>query len=84
MVRCRLIRRRASDRTVVAQDGETSAMTGLHLPDLGDLLLIIALFFSGMIVVSGCAERRREDRRERQVLEAIEREYELFFHAGRL
>ncbi len=57
---------------------------GIHLPDLGDLLLILALFFSAAIVISGCAERRREGKRERQILDAIEREYELFFRPGRL
>lgn len=57
---------------------------GANLPDLGDLLLMIALFFAGAIVISGCAERRREDRRERRVLEAIEREYEVYFRARSL
>jgi hypothetical protein len=57
---------------------------GANLPDLGDLLLMIALFFACAIVISGCVERRREDRRERRVLEAIEREYELYFRARRL
>jgi hypothetical protein len=52
--------------------------------DLGDLLVIIALFFSTMIVVFECAERRREGRRERRLLEAIEREYEAFFGVGRI
>jgi len=57
-------------------------MHGGGLPDLGDLLLIIALFFAGMIVLSGCAERRRESEQERRMLDAIEREYEAFFVSG--
>ena len=52
--------------------------------DLGDLLLAVVVFFVMMIVVFECAERRREGRRERQILEAIEREYELFFRVSRL
>lgn len=59
-------------------------MTGIHLPDLGDLLLAIALFFATAIVLSGCAERRREHRRKQRILDAIEREYELYFRLGRL
>ncbi|MBV9613300.1 MAG: hypothetical protein JO091_12570 [Acidobacteriaceae bacterium] len=54
-------------------------MTAISLPDLGDLLLIIALFFTGMIVLSDCAERRRESHREQRLLDAIEREYEVYF-----
>lgn len=57
---------------------------GFHLPDLGDLLLIIALFFAGAIVISGCAERRRAGQREQKILDAIEHEYELYFRVGRL
>jgi hypothetical protein len=52
---------------------------GMEAIDLGDLLVIIALFFSTMIVIFECAERRREGRRERRMLEAIEREYEAYF-----
>jgi len=56
----------------------------LHLPDLGDLLLAIAVFNVLMIVVFECAERRREGRRERQILDAIDREYRAFLRMGRL
>lgn len=58
-------------------------MMGFHLPDLGDMLLAIALFFAIMIVISFCAERRRCGRREQQLLDTIEREYELYFGIGR-
>lgn len=55
------------------------------LPDLGDLLLAVTVFFGAMIVIFECAERRRETRREQRILDAIEREYEAFFQtAGRL
>lgn len=57
---------------------------GLTFLDLGDLLFGVALFFAVMIVVFECAERRREGRRERRLLDAIEREYETYFRiAGR-
>ena len=52
--------------------------------DLGDMLLAIALFFATMIVIFECAERRREGRREQQLLDAIEREYETYFQIGRV
>lgn len=52
---------------------------GIAFLDLGDLLVVIALFFAVMIVIFECAERRRESRRERRLLDAIEREYELYF-----
>ncbi len=47
--------------------------------DLGDLLFAVALFLAVMIVAFECAERRREGRRERRILDAIEREYEAYF-----
>jgi hypothetical protein len=47
--------------------------------DLGDLLLLITLFFATMIVIFEFAERRRESRREQRLLDAIEREYEQLF-----
>jgi sensor c-di-GMP phosphodiesterase-like protein len=55
---------------------------GMDFLDLGDLLVIVALFFSIMIVIFECAERRRESRRERRLLDAIEREYEAYFQIG--
>ncbi len=57
---------------------------GIAFVDLGDLLVVIALFFATMIVIFECAERRREGRRERRVLDAIEREYETYFQIRRV
>lgn len=57
---------------------------GIAFLDLGDLLVVIALFFATMIVIFECAERRREVRRERRVLDAIEREYEAHFQIRRV
>lgn len=56
----------------------------LSFVDLGDLLLTIALFFAAMIVLFECAERRRESRREKRLLDAIEREYEMYFQTERV
>lgn len=56
----------------------------LEFLDLGDLLLVVALFFATMIVIFEFAERRRESRREQRLLEAIEREYEQYFQIGRV
>jgi hypothetical protein len=56
----------------------------LSFLDLGDLLLTIALFFALMIVLFECAERRRESRREKRLLDAIEREYEIYFQTERV
>lgn len=56
----------------------------MHLPDLGNLLLGIAVMFGVLIVGFEFAERRRESKRERLLLDAIEQEYELFLRTGRL
>jgi hypothetical protein len=56
----------------------------LEFLDLGDLLLVVALFFATMIVIFEFAERRRESRREQRLLDAIEREYEQYFQIGRV
>jgi len=56
----------------------------LNFLDLGDLLLVISLFFATMIVIFECAERRRESRREQRLLDAIEREYESYFQITRV
>jgi len=56
----------------------------LSLPDIGDLLVMIALLFSGLIVVFETLERRREGRREQRILDAIEQEYLAFRRLGRL
>jgi len=57
---------------------------GMGFLDLGDLLLATALFFAFMIVIFEFAERRRESRREQQLLDAIEREYQSYFQIGRV
>ncbi|MBV8552536.1 MAG: hypothetical protein JOY54_14645 [Acidobacteriaceae bacterium] len=55
-----------------------------HLPDLGNLLFGIALGFAVLIVGFEFAERRRESRRERLLLDSIEREYQALLRMGRL
>ena len=67
-----------SDKTIDSQ------ALGMHLPDLGNLLLGIAVMFGVLIVGFEFAERRRESKRERLLLDAIEQEYELFLRTGRL
>jgi sensor c-di-GMP phosphodiesterase-like protein len=57
---------------------------GMNFLDLGDLLLAIALFFTTMIIIFEFAERRRETRREQRLLDAIEREYEVYFQTERV
>jgi protein-S-isoprenylcysteine O-methyltransferase Ste14 len=52
--------------------------------DLGDLLLLVALLFATLIVVFESAERRRESKRERTLLEAIEAEYRAYSRMGLL
>jgi hypothetical protein len=52
------------------------------LPDIGDLLVIIALLFTGLIVLFETLERRREGLREQRLLDAIEREYQAFRQLG--
>lgn len=56
----------------------------IHLPDLGNLLGGIALAFAILIFGFEWAERRRESRREKLLLDAIEREYEALLRMGRL
>ena len=52
--------------------------------DIGDLLLAVAVLFTSLIVLFELLERRRENRRERTVLEAIEAEYRMHCRMGRL
>jgi protein-S-isoprenylcysteine O-methyltransferase Ste14 len=52
--------------------------------DIGDLLLAVAVLFTSLIVLFELLERRRENRRERTVLEAIEAEYRMYCRMGRL
>jgi hypothetical protein len=57
---------------------------GLEFLDLGNLLLGVALVFASLIIIFECVERRRESRRERSVLAAIEAEYHAYFRMERL
>ena len=50
--------------------------------DLGDLLLLVALLFTTLIIVFESAERRRESRRERTILDAIDAEYRALYRMG--
>jgi protein-S-isoprenylcysteine O-methyltransferase Ste14 len=59
-------------------------MLGLKFLDLGNLLLGVALLFGTLIIVFESIERRRESRRERSLLAAIEAEYRAYFRMGRL
>jgi len=54
------------------------------LPDIGDLLVLIALLFTALIVLFETLERRREGQREQRILDAIEQEYHAFTRLGRL
>ena len=51
---------------------------------LGNLLLAMAVLFALLIVFFECLERRREGKRQRRVLDEIQREYEVYFRLGRL
>jgi hypothetical protein len=59
-------------------------MLGLKFLDLGNLLLGVALLFGSLIIVFESIERRRESRRERSILDAIEAEYRAYYRMGRL
>jgi hypothetical protein len=54
------------------------------LPDIGDLLVIVAVFFTALIVLFETLERRREGLREQRLLDAIEQEYALHFGSSEL
>jgi hypothetical protein len=56
----------------------------LSLPDIGDLLVLIALLFSGLIVLFDTLACRRDGQREQRMLDAIEEEYQAFRRLGRL
>ena len=56
----------------------------LDLLDLGDLLLAVAVIFGSLIIVFEVLERRREGRRERTLLDAIDAEYRAYYRMGRL
>lgn len=59
-------------------------MLSLKFLDLGNLLLGVALLFGTLIIVFESIERRRESRRERSLLDAIEAEYRAYYRMGRL
>jgi protein-S-isoprenylcysteine O-methyltransferase Ste14 len=59
-------------------------MLSLKFLDLGNLLLGVALLFGSLIIVFESIERRRESRRERSLLDAIEAEYRAYYRMGRL
>jgi hypothetical protein len=56
----------------------------IALPDIGELLFLLTVLFSSLIILFEALERRREARRERQLLDEIDREYRAFCHLGRL
>jgi hypothetical protein len=56
----------------------------LSLPDIGDLLVTIALVFGALILFFETRERRREGLREQRILDEIEQEYQAFRRLGRL
>ena len=51
---------------------------------LGSLLLEIAVLFAVLIVVFEWRERLRDGKRERRLLDEIEREYKAYCRMGRL
>ncbi|MGI8961676.1 MAG: hypothetical protein ACR2IV_18325 [Bryobacteraceae bacterium] len=51
---------------------------------LGNLLLEMTVLFSLLIVIFEYRERQREGKRERRLLDEIEREYEVYCRLGRL
>jgi protein-S-isoprenylcysteine O-methyltransferase Ste14 len=51
---------------------------------LGSLLLEIAVLFAVLIVVFEWRERLRDGKRERRLLDEIEREYQAYCRMGRL
>jgi hypothetical protein len=56
----------------------------IALPDIGDLLFLLTVLFSSLIILFEALERRREARRERRLLDEIDREYRAFRQLGRL
>jgi protein-S-isoprenylcysteine O-methyltransferase Ste14 len=51
---------------------------------LGSLLLEMTVLFAVLILIFEWRERQREGRRERRLLDEIEREYEAYCRMGRL
>jgi hypothetical protein len=54
----------------------------MPLPDIGNLLLAIALTFGALIVIFETLERRRESRDEHLLLDEIAREYAHYRRLG--
>jgi hypothetical protein len=48
------------------------------MPDIGDLLVVIAVLFSALILLFETLQCRREGQREQRVLAAIDEEYRAF------
>jgi protein-S-isoprenylcysteine O-methyltransferase Ste14 len=59
-------------------------MRSLEFVNLGNLLLGVAVLFGTLIIIFECLERRRESRRERTLLDAIDAEYRAYYRMGRL
>lgn len=59
-------------------------MWALEFVNLGNLLLGVAVLLGTLIVVFELVERKRESRRERTLLAAIEAEYQVYCRMGRL
>lgn len=55
-----------------------------RLPNLGNLIVGIALLVSFLIVLIEWVARRRDGERERRLLDTIEREYWMYTRLGRL
>lgn len=51
---------------------------------LGSLLLEITVLFAALIVIFEWRERQRDGKRQRRLLDEIEREYEAYCRMGRL
>jgi hypothetical protein len=56
----------------------------IALPDIGNLLFLLTVFFTLLIVLFEALERRREARRERLILDVFDREFRAFRKLGRL
>lgn len=56
----------------------------IALLDIGDLLFLLTILFTSLILLFEALERRREARRERLLLDEIDREYRAFRRLGQL
>jgi hypothetical protein len=62
----------------------TKSIMQLILPDIGDLLVVIALLFTALILLFETLQTRRDGQREQRMLDAIDEEYRAFRRLGRL